>query len=249
MLRLRLVYARVVSGQPEVRRVSVGGRFVRQRELGSGKPLVLLHGLAGSWRWWSPLFPALAASRRLYVPELPRPPRDPGDDAMGSWVLRWLDAAGLDRVDVAAHSLGGLFAAELAAVAPQRVGQLVLVAPAGIPCGRGVTGRLLPLARSLFDIRLQLPMVLGDAVRTGPIAVAREIALLDRRDLASELPLIDAPTLLVWGERDKVVPSRLGQEWQRLIPQARLVLLSCGHVPMLEAPAELVAAILSFFDV
>ena len=61
--------------------------------------------------------------------------------------------------------------------------------------------------------------------------------------------MIDAPTLLVWGERDKLVPSRLGQEWQRLIPQARLVLLSCGHVPMLEAPAELVAAILSFFDV
>ena len=74
----RLVYARVVSGQPEVRRVSVGGRFVCQRELGSGRPLVLLHGLAGSWRWWSPLFPALTASRRLYVPELPAPAAGPG---------------------------------------------------------------------------------------------------------------------------------------------------------------------------
>jgi len=229
--------------------VSVGGRFVPQRELGSGRPLVLLHGLAGSWHWWAPLFPTLATSRRLYVPELPRPPRELGEDAMGSWVLRWLDAADLDQVDVAAHSLGGLFAVELAAVAPQRVGRLVLVAPAGIPCGRGVAGRLLPLARSLFDVRSQLPMVLGDAVRTGPIAVAREIALLDRRDLAAELPSIDAPTLLVWGERDRLVPSRLAQEWQRLIPQARLVLLRCGHVPMLEAPTELAATIHSFLDV
>ena len=229
--------------------MSVGGRFVPQRELGSGRPLVLLHGLAGSWHWWAPLFPTLATSRRLYVPELPRPPRELGEDAMGSWVLRWLDAADLDQVDVAAHSLGGLFAVELAAVAPQRVGRLVLVAPAGIPCGRGVAGRLLPLARSLFDVRSQLPMVLGDAVRTGPIAVAREIALLDRRDLAAELPSIDAPTLLVWGERDRLVPSRLAQEWQRLIPQARLVLLRCGHVPMLEAPTELAATIHSFLDV
>lgn len=238
-----------MNGRPDVRLVSIDGRLVPQRELGAGSPLVLLHGLAGSWRWWSPLFPALAASRRIYVPELPRPPRSLGADALGSWVLRWLDAAGLDQVDVAAHSLGGLFAAELAAVAPRRVGRLVLVAPAGIPCGRGVAGRVLPLTRSLFDIRLQLPMVLGDAVRTGPIAVAREIALLERRDLASELPSIDAPTLLVWGERDRLVPSRLAEEWQRLIPHARLVRLSCGHVPMLEAPAELAAAIRSFFDV
>jgi pimeloyl-ACP methyl ester carboxylesterase len=189
--------------------VRIGDRLVRQHELGDGRPLVLLHGLGGSWRWWSTLFPALAAGRRLYVPELPRPPVALPSAAMGSWVLQWLDAAGLERVDVVAHSLGGLFAAELAAIAPDRVSRLVLVAPAGIPRG---------------------------------------IALVDGRDLTEELAEISAPTLLVWGARDRLVPSRLAREWQRLIPQARLVLLECGHVPMLEAPDELTAAIRSFLD-
>jgi pimeloyl-ACP methyl ester carboxylesterase len=237
-----------VNGEPELRQVRLGDRLVRQHELGDGRPLVLLHGLGGSWRWWSTLFPALAAGRRLYVPELPRPPVALPSAAMGSWVLQWLDAAGLERVDVVAHSLGGLFAAELAAIAPDRVSRLVLVAPAGIPCGRSLPGRVLPLATALFDIRRRLPMVVGDAVRTGPVAVARGIALVDGRDLTEELAKISAPTLLVWGARDRLVPSRLAREWQRLIPQARLVLLECGHVPMLEAPDELTAAIRSFLD-
>jgi pimeloyl-ACP methyl ester carboxylesterase len=237
-----------VDGTPELREVRMGERLVLQREVGEGRPLVLLHGLAGSWRWWSPLFPALADGRRLYVPELPRPPVALPSDAMGSWVLHWLDAAGLEQVDLAAHSLGGLFAAELAAVAPERVSRLVLVAPAGIPCGRSLPGRVLPLTTALLDIRRRLPMVVGDAVRTGPVALARDIALVDRRDLREELSEISAPTLLVWGERDRLVPSRLAGEWQRLIPQARLVLLDCGHVPMLEAPDELAGAMRTFLD-
>ena len=235
-----------MGGGLEIREVQMGDRRVLHHEVGDGPPLVLLHGLAGSWRWWSPAFPALAARRRLYVPGLPRPPLALPSDAMGSWVLHWLDAVGLERVDLAAHSLGGLFAAELAAVAPDRVGRLVLVAPAGIPCGRSLPGRVLPLTTALFDIRRRLPMVVGDAVRTGPVAVARGISLIDRRDLTQELPAISAPTLLVWGERDRLVPSRLAGEWQRLIPEARLVLLECGHVPMLETPDDLVAAMRAF---
>jgi pimeloyl-ACP methyl ester carboxylesterase len=221
---------------------------VAHRELGAGPPLVLLHGLAGSWRWWEPLFPALGARRRLYLPRLPRPPRDLPVDALGSWVLGWLDSIGLERVDVAAHSLGGLFAAELAAAAPERVQRLVLVAPAGIPCGRTVAGRVLPLAASLRDVGGRIPGVVGDAFRTGPRALAREVALLDRRNLAAELPAIHAPTLLVWGTRDRLVPIRLAAEWQRLLPHAQLLTLECGHVPMLEAGTQLASAMIGFLD-
>jgi pimeloyl-ACP methyl ester carboxylesterase len=231
-----------------VRTVGVGGSVVHFRTFGSGEPLVLLHGLAGSWRWWQPVVPALAARRCVYLPELPRPPRRVGHDALGSWVLGWLDAVGLPRVDIAAHSLGGLFAAELAAVASERVRRLALIAPAGIPCRRSVAERLVPLTRSLLDLRTRLPLVMGDALRTGPVALAREISLLERRDLGAELPAIHVPTLLVWGIRDRLVPARLADEWQRVVPQATLVLLTCGHVPMLEAPDELIAALVPFLE-
>ena len=68
------------------------------------------------------------------------------------------------------------------------------------------------------------------------------------RDLRHELSAIRAPTLLVWGERDRLVPLRIAEEWRQAMVDVRLEYLHCGHVPMLEAPAELAACMLSFLD-
>src|SRR5262249_34622707 len=110
----------------ELREITVEGRPVRYRVAGSGEPLVLVHGLAGSWRWWSPLFDALTERHRVHVLDLPRPRHTSGLVEMSVWLSRWLDAAGLDRADIVGHSLGGLLAAELAARQPARVGRLAL---------------------------------------------------------------------------------------------------------------------------
>src|SRR5262249_27706869 len=66
------------------------------------------------------------------------------------------------------------------------------------------------------------------------------------RDLRSELHEVKAPTLLVWGDHDRLVPARVAEEWQRLLPDSRLVRLHCGHVPMWSAPGELAASVLAF---
>jgi pimeloyl-ACP methyl ester carboxylesterase len=91
---------------------------VRYRVTGSGEPLVLVHGLAGSWRWWSPVLGPLAARRRVYVVNLPRLRHPVRAALLSKWLARWLDAAGLDYLELAGHSLGGLVAAELAATRP-----------------------------------------------------------------------------------------------------------------------------------
>ena len=230
----------------ELRAVDVNGRRVPYRVTGEGEPLVLVHGLAGSWRWWSPLFQDLAARRRVHVVDLPRLQGAVRADELSTWLCRWLDAAGLERVDLAGHSLGGLVVAEVAARCGTRARRLVLVAPAGIPCRRSLPGRTLPLLGALYHIRTRLPMVAADALRTGPLAVAHGIAYVSRRDLREELSTVRAPTLLVWGERDHLVPARIAEEWLRLLPDARLVPLRCGHVPMLEEPHELAARMLAF---
>jgi pimeloyl-ACP methyl ester carboxylesterase len=214
------------------------------RVTGAGVPLVLVHGLAGSWRWWSPLLPSLAERRRVYLVDLPRL----RGSELSTWLEGWLDAAELDRVDIAGHSLGGLVVAELAARSPKRVQRLVLVAPAGIPCGRGVLARTKPLLGSLYAIRRSLPMVIGDALRTGPLTLTRGVAFVSTRDLRTVLPRVRAPTLLVWGERDELVSIRVAEEWRRHLPDVRFVGLSCGHVPMLESPRELAAHMRSFLD-
>ena len=233
------------TGRMELRRVAVDGRPVFCRVVGEGDDLVVVHGLSGSWRWWEPLVERLAAGRRLYLVELPRLGRLRAGE-MAPWLGRLLDAVGLGQVDVLAHSLGGMVATELALEQPDRVRRLVLVAPAGIPCGRGVLGRTLPLLEELYDVRARLPTIIGDAVRTGPVSLVHGIAYVWERDLRGELGLVSAPTLLVWGERDRLVPSRVADEWHRLLPRSRLVRLPCGHVPMWEAPRELASSVLEF---
>lgn len=232
----------------ELHEVEVDGRPVRYRVSGSGEPLVLVHGLAGSWRWWSPVLEQLAARRRVHVVDLPRLRHPVRAAQLSEWLARWLDAVGLDDTELVGHSLGGLVAAELAATRPEQTRRLVLVAPAGIPCGRSLSGRALPLLRTLYDVRRSLPMLTIDAVRTGPLEVARGIAFVSGRDLRQELSTIRAPTLVVWGERDRLVPLRIAEEWRQAIVDVRSTYLSCGHVPMLEAPTELAACMLSFLD-
>jgi pimeloyl-ACP methyl ester carboxylesterase len=239
---------KVAETKVEVREVEVDGRLVRYRVAGRGEPLVLVHGLAGSWRWWSPLFGALAARRRVNVVDLPRlhPPVRP--DRLSEWLGRWLDAAGLARVDLAGHSLGGLVAAELASAGGGRTRRLVLVAPAGIPCGRSFPSRAAQLLVELYEVRRWLPMVAADALRTGPVDVLRGIAFVSGRDLRAELSAVRVPTLLVWGERDRLVPLHVADVWHQTLPDARLAYLQCGHVPMLEAPHQLADSMLTFLD-
>jgi pimeloyl-ACP methyl ester carboxylesterase len=232
----------------ELRELEVDGRQVRYRLVGEGPPVVLVHGLSGSWRWWSPVCEPLADRHRLYLVDLPRLGRRLYAAALAGWLTRWLEAAGLESVDLVGHSLGGLVAAELAADRPERVHRLALVAPAGIPCGRGTAHRTVRLLETLYHVRKHMATVVGDALRTGPLAIMRGAVFVSARDLRGVLASVRAPSLLVWGERDRLTPTRIAEEWQGALPGSRLVLLPCGHVPMWEAPDELAAALLAFLE-
>lgn len=209
---------------------------------------MLLHGLSGSWRWWTPLIDLLGDSREMHFVELPRFGRRLGAKDGSAWLGCWLEAAGLGCVDLLGHSLGGLVAAELAACRHTQIRRLVLVAPAGIPCGRSVVGRTLPLIGALYDVRRRLPTIAADAVRTGPISLAHGMVYVLERDLRADVASIRVPALLVWGTRDRLVPLSVAEEWKRLFTKPRLVQLSCGHVPMWEAPRELAGAMLAFLE-
>jgi pimeloyl-ACP methyl ester carboxylesterase len=232
----------------ECGRLEIEGRSVQYRFSGLGSPVVLVHGLSGSWRWWASVFDHLAEEHRVYVLDLPRLGRHLGPAELATWLGLWLRAAGLERVDLVGHSLGGLVAAELAANEPARVRRLALVAPAGIPCGRGVGSRAVWLLGTLYDVRGRLPTIVSDALRAGPLGLALGAAFVSGRDLRGELASVRARSLLVWGRDDRLVPLHVAGEWQRALPGARLVLLPCGHVPMWDVPDELSACLLAFFE-
>src|SRR5438876_4017457 len=168
----------------EVRELAVGGTSIEYRVAGQGEPVVLVHGLAGSWRWWQPVLEPLAERRRVHVLDLPRlGPRLPAAE-LTAWLGRWLDAASLESVDLVGHSLGGLIAAELAAQQPQRARRLALVAPAGIPCGTNMISRGLRLLGTLYDVRGRLPRIVRDGVRAGPLSLVRGARFASHRDLS-----------------------------------------------------------------
>src|SRR5919112_6784761 len=136
------------------RRMSRGARVSARNPLnalahevaGSGPPLILLHGLSGSGRWWSRNVPAFADSFRTYRVDLPgfgasRGVRWSRLDDIADRLADWLVDEGLPPAHVAGHSLGGAVAARLAARHPDCIDRLVLVDAAIRPQGTRPTPR------------------------------------------------------------------------------------------------------------
>jgi pimeloyl-ACP methyl ester carboxylesterase len=221
---------------------------------GAGPPLVLLHGLSGSGRWWDRNVPVFADRYRTYTVDLPgfgasRRVRWSRLDEIVDWLAAWLGDESLPPANVAGHSLGAAVAARLAAHHPGRVARLVLVNAAIRP--RGVRGgaRSGDVLRLLAGNSLQssVPLLARDLLRSHPISSVAASRDALTGDWESDLARIVAPTLVVWGERDPLTPLPLGQRIAATIPAARLVTLpEAGHSPMWEEPETFNAAVLDF---
>lgn len=197
--------------------------------------MLLVHGLSGSSRWWRHVHPRGATVRAVDLPRRLAPADAP------AWLADALDEPAV----VVGHSLGGLAAARLAAERPELVEALVLVAPVGVP--RPLPGYARGFLRTVREAPPSLlATVAADALRAGLPSLARGAWFATHRPFAGA---IGAPTLLVWGERDRLVPVELASRWQEAIPQARLeVVPRVGHVPMLEAPSRFAELLQQFLD-
>jgi pimeloyl-ACP methyl ester carboxylesterase len=194
---------------------------------------VLVHGLSGSARWWRDLVPELEREHEVEVLDLPR--RLELEEA-SAWLAERVTA----RSHVVGHSMGGLIAARLAADRPELVDRLVLIAPAGAAPGSRLR-HVAPLLRALRHSSPRLlPLLARDALQTGPRTLWRAAGEVLEADLRAHLTAIAAPTLVVWGARDTLLPPALGEIFRAEIPDARLVLLEqAGHAPMVDAADEL----------
>ena len=234
---------------------------------GRGSPLLFLHGAGAAGRWL-PFHERLADRCLVYLPCHP----GHGGSPAAEWIehvsdlafhyLDLMDQLGLDRVHLVGASFGGWIAAEVATMASHRLASLILIDPVGIK----VDGWIYP-----FLFGMDIPEVVATVFHTPAAALAlmprdqsvdtlielsRERAAMARVSwnpylynplLRRRLGRIRTRTLLCWGEHDRLAPLACAKAWQAEIPGATLrVFGKSGHVPHLEEPDAVAAAILSF---
>jgi pimeloyl-ACP methyl ester carboxylesterase len=242
---------------------------VRYFEGGSGPALVYLHG-AGGVTAEDPLLHALAEKHHVYAPLIPgygdseEAPeiRDMLDFTLHTWDV--VEALGLKDPILVGHSMGGMIAAEMAAVAPNDVSRLALIAPAGL------WDDAHPIADLFATLPFEMPALLfHDAVagaammtagrnvqdpnflQTYLVTNARQLGMAGRilfpipeRGLQQRLYRIKSRTVIVWGDSDRLIPPTYAHGFKKAIKGAELVSIpEAGHMVIVEKTAQVVEAI------
>jgi pimeloyl-ACP methyl ester carboxylesterase len=230
------------KGTTEQCLVRVGSATIYAEISGAGQPLVLVHGLGGSTRWWARNVLALANSYRVYVVDLAgfgrsRRQRVALRDTAGL-LVGWMDQLSLPRVSIVGHSMGGFISADLAARFPNRVDRLVLVDAAVLPLERPSLAQTCRMVWGLRHFPLTLlPVACTDALRAGPFTLISTLRALLAEDICLDLARIEAPTLILWGEHDATLPLSVGQRLHQALPHATFHIISgAGHQPMWTRP-------------
>lgn len=230
---------------------------------GKGVPLLWLHGAGGLNKGWTPELEALSQNYDVIAPVHPGWDDTAGleliDDIhdMVFYYQDVLDALGIASINVAGHSVGGMFAAELAAARPDMVKKLVLTCPVGLWMDET------PVADMFIALPRELPgLLFGDL--SNPIIPQMFTPPTDQDELANAMYLqitnfsatgkfvwpipdkglkkrlhrIQAPTLILWGEQDKLAPPAYGPLFESKILKSHLVTIKgAGHMLPLENTA------------
>ena len=255
---------------PTLERHRVGGFDVNTWADGEGSPLLYLHGYERHPGGAS-FLRRLAEDHRVLAPEHP----GYGDSTGLEHVQDLLDLVLFYRelieswdvgtVDVVGHSLGGMIAGDLAAICPQIVRRLVLVDAFGLWLDDEPAPDPFGAAEDVQAAKWHDAAAAPDPEPTifepdpddpaGPILFqAQNLGTATKfmwpiadRGLRRRLPLVDAPTLVVHGASDGLLPLSYAEEFVRLIPHARLARIGgAGHYPMIEQEDEFIAVVGDF---
>ena len=254
---------------PNLERLTVAGIELEVLRAGSGRPLVLLHGINNIDR--GARFVELLAQRaQLIAPSHPgfgHSPRPDGFETVYDLVhlyLALLDSLPDDKVALCGFSFGGWLAAEIAAASTRRIDKLILVDAFGIKVGDRET-------RDIMDLFNRHPDEVKAASWHNPDKFAPDYdrlpdeALVVRArnweslcvygwnpfmynpQLKRWLGHIRVPTLVLWGAADGIVKPDYGSAYAGLIPGARFALIdNAGHYPEIEQPEAFAEQVTKF---
>ncbi|MEL6686805.1 MAG: alpha/beta hydrolase [Pseudomonadota bacterium] len=246
---------------------------VRESGPSDAQSIILLHGFTDSLHTWEGLVEELNQDFRVIRPDLPGhglsgpdPEGDYSNEALVTFVADLITETGAETPVLVGNSLGGLAAWRFAATQPDAVKGLVLLAPGGVP-HNGVTdvpAEVPAMLRFYLNnapkagVQAAMEAMYGDASKLtedrvneyrdlmagqGAAFVARaaQFALPDPQD---DMQNVTAPTLILWGSEDRVLPPAHADMFVDSMPEAELIALEgVGHLPHAEVPDAVIDAI------
>ncbi len=255
--------------------VKVNGYSVRYLEDGSSrsKHVLLLHGLGASAERWSRIMPIFAKHFHVVAPDIigfgysDKPEVSYTIPFFLDFVKDFTHAMGIENLTLIGASLGGQIAAEFAITNRNTIENLVLVTPAGMMkeptpvLNYYIAAAMYPTfdnAKKAFkqmagDSRAVDEVYARDFVNRMQLPNAKYAFMSSimgskaAPNLSGRLGEIEAPTLIVWGEKDALIPVRYARKFQKEIKGSHMTIIkSSGHTPYFEKPDDFSAVVLEF---
>jgi len=243
--------------------VIIENGLVHYEVLGRGRPLILIHGWLGSWRYWVPTMDELSDRYRTYALDLwgfGDSDRRLGKYSLSEYVAlvrRFMDELGIVRAPLVGHALGGAVALRLAVESPDRVEQVMAVSlpleseaisrPLATFSGNGddVLARVLGRRQAA-----EYPEVRLEANKADALAVTQTVRAVMEADLRRDLLAVSVPVLLVYGGDDPLVRRPREERWMRWAEKnVRVICLKeARHFPMLDEMNKFNRLLRQFLD-
>ncbi len=236
-------------------------------ETNPGKePLVLLHGLLGTLSNFTGIVAKFGDTHNIVFPILPifdLSLKNSGLGGLLKYIESFVEFKNFYNINLLGNSLGGHLAQLYTLKHPDRVDSLILTGSSGL--FENAMGSTFPkrgnyeyiknkAADTFYDPKIatkelvdELFEAVNDRNKAIRIIITAKSAI--RHNLSDKLSQINCPTLLVWGKQDGVTPLFVGEKFNELISNSKLVVIDkCGHAPMMEKPDEFNDILLNFLE-
>lgn len=232
------------------------GRFKYVETKGEGAPLVLLHGLFGALSNFEGIINHFQDKLNVVVPILPifeLPIRKLSVTGLVNYVADFVEHKGYPHVHALGNSLGGHIALLYVLAHPEKVSSVTLTGSSGL--FESAMGTSFPkrgdydfikkkTESTFYDPKVATKELIDEVYdtindRNKAIRIIATAKSAIRHNLGDKLHQISTPTLLVWGKQDQITPAFVGEKFEELIDDSKLIFIDkCGHAPMMEHPKE-----------
>ncbi len=231
------------------------GKF-KYIEEGEGEVLLLLHGLFGALSNWRDVTEHFSKKYKVVIPLMPIFEMNIlslSVEGLANFIHEFIEFKNFKSVNLLGNSLGGHVALVYLKKYPQNVKTLLLTGSSGLY--ENAMGGNYPkkgdkeFIRKKVEITFYDPKTATDELvdevfdtvndRMKVLRILTMAKSAIRHNMRKDIPNIKIPVCLIWGKDDVITPPNVGEEFHELLPNSELHLLDkCGHVPMMEHPAE-----------